>query len=235
MKTTEKLNSLNNSRKLIPSKYVWGQFTPDFEGKGYTELPEQTVIDNNDTFAVYSQNGEQIIQLSLTNLKNVLTRFIQETVEKNIFYPGIILPFSGTTPPPTWLICSGQAVSRVEFENLFNVIGVTFGSGDGSTTFNVPDLRGRFIKGKEDSESVGQINEAGLPNITGQFNAGGVWTRYAQGAFLLPTGEVGGGGPSGEGSFQTRYRFDASNSSPIYGNSNTVTPKNTALNYIIKT
>lgn len=49
----------------------------------------------------------------------------------------------GGSPPPGWLACDGSAVSRTTYANLFAVIGTTFGAGDGSTTFNVPDLRGR--------------------------------------------------------------------------------------------
>lgn len=62
--------------------------------------------------------------------------------------PGTILPFAGTTSPPGgYLVCDGQAVSRKFYCRLFKYIGTTYGSGDGSTTFNLPDLRGRTIIG----------------------------------------------------------------------------------------
>ncbi len=64
-------------------------------------------------------------------------------------FPGIITPFAGTTAPLGWLLCYGQAVSRTTFAQLFTAIGTTYGTGDGSTTFNVPDLRGRFPLGKD--------------------------------------------------------------------------------------
>lgn len=54
---------------------------------------------------------------------------------------GSIIPFGGTTAPTGFLLCQGQAVSRTTYAELFAVIGTSFGSGDGSTTFNVPDLR----------------------------------------------------------------------------------------------
>lgn len=68
------------------------------------------------------------------------------------FPTGIPLPFAGTegSVPAGWLICAGQAVSRATYAALFAVIGTAFGSGDGSTTFNVPDLRGRAPFGKDD-------------------------------------------------------------------------------------
>jgi microcystin-dependent protein len=60
---------------------------------------------------------------------------------------GIISPFGGTTAPSGWLACNGAAVSRVDYATLFAAIGTTWGAGDGSVTFNVPDLRGTFLRG----------------------------------------------------------------------------------------
>ncbi len=61
---------------------------------------------------------------------------------------GTIVPFAGGGVPPGWLPCDGAAVSRTTFAVLFAVIGTTFGSGDGATTFNLPDLRGRTAVGR---------------------------------------------------------------------------------------
>lgn len=60
---------------------------------------------------------------------------------------GSITAFAMETPPEGWLECNGQALSRTEYARLFNRIGLTFGPGDGDTTFNAPDLRGEFIRG----------------------------------------------------------------------------------------
>lgn len=54
--------------------------------------------------------------------------------------------YAGTSAPSGWLMCDGSAVSRTTYANLFAVIGVEHGSGDGTTTFNVPDARGRFVR-----------------------------------------------------------------------------------------
>lgn len=62
---------------------------------------------------------------------------------------GVVLPFAGASAPNGWLLCYGQAVSRTTYAQLFAVIGTTFGAGDGSTTFNIPDLRGRVPAGKD--------------------------------------------------------------------------------------
>ena len=68
---------------------------------------------------------------------------------------GSVIPFAGKTAPTGWLMCQGQAVSRTTYAQLFSVIGTTFGSGDGSTTFNLPDLRGRVAVGVDSDANLG--------------------------------------------------------------------------------
>lgn len=63
---------------------------------------------------------------------------------------GTVNPYAGSTAPTGWLLCAGQAVSRTTYADLFAVVSTTYGSGDGSTTFNLPDLRGRVVAGKDD-------------------------------------------------------------------------------------
>ncbi len=65
---------------------------------------------------------------------------------------GAVIPFAGTSAPTGYLMCSGQAVSRTTYAALFAVIGSSHGEGDGSTTFNLPDYRGRFLRGVDDGE-----------------------------------------------------------------------------------
>jgi len=60
---------------------------------------------------------------------------------------GIVSAFAGVTAPAGWLMCFGQAVSRTEYSALFTALSTTYGSGDGTTTFNIPDMRGRAIAG----------------------------------------------------------------------------------------
>ena len=66
-----------------------------------------------------------------------------------LFPAGMIVPFAGPAEniPNGWLLCDGSAISRSDFANLYNAIGVCWGIGDGSTTFNLPDLRGMFLRG----------------------------------------------------------------------------------------
>lgn len=68
--------------------------------------------------------------------------------------PGAVQAFARSTPPTGWLRCNGAAVSRTTYNSLFAAIGTTFGAGDGSSTFNLPDLRGEFIRGLDDGRGV---------------------------------------------------------------------------------
>lgn len=63
---------------------------------------------------------------------------------------GAILDYAGATAPTGWLFSFGQAVSRTTYAALFAALGTTYGAGDGSTTFNLPDLRGRVVAGQDD-------------------------------------------------------------------------------------
>lgn len=73
-----------------------------------------------------------------------------------------------STDPTGWLRCYGQAVSRTTYAALFAAIGTAFGAGDGTTTFNVPDLRGRAVAGKDDmgGSSAGRLNISTTGNTT---------------------------------------------------------------------
>ena len=102
---------------------------------------------------------------------------------------GSISLFAGTTAPTGWLICDGSAVSRTTYANLFSVIGTTYGTGDGSTTLNIPNLKGKVPVGLDSNDtSFDTIGETGgekthtltideMPshnhNLLGGYNAGG--------------------------------------------------------------
>lgn len=67
---------------------------------------------------------------------------------------GTVAYFGASTAPAGFIKANGAAVSRAAYAALFNVIGTTFGAGDGATTFNVPDLRGEFVRGFDDGRGV---------------------------------------------------------------------------------
>lgn len=85
---------------------------------------------------------------------------------------GTVAMFAGTadTIPIGWLFCRGQAVSRTTYAKLFAVIGTTYGNGDGSTTFNVPDLRGRVPLGVGNGTALNHTNHE-LADLGGRENA----------------------------------------------------------------
>jgi len=82
---------------------------------------------------------------------------------------GMVVPYAGAVAPDGWLLCQGQAVSRTTYAQLFSVIGTTYGSGDGSTTFNLPDMRGRVAVGS-DANSLGTLIGSNMVAISGEQN-----------------------------------------------------------------
>lgn len=152
---------------------------------------------------------------------------------------GVVLPFGGSTVPNGWLLANGAAASRSGKARLFSVYGTTFGAGDGSTTFNLPDLRDRYIIGVNTNALGTQIAEQ-LPNIVGALD-----TPYTA---LAPTNEVGyqaldyqqknvytqlAGGSLAN--YSRGIDFNAQNSNSVYTDNGKVYPASIALNFIIKT
>ena len=177
---------------------------------------------------VDAHNGVLTIQKNGTDIGTFSAN--QETNETiNIVVPdalptGSYIQFAGSQAPAGFLVCNGGEISRTTYSQLFAVIGTTYGSGDGSTTFNLPDLTDRFLQG---STTSGTVKDAGLPNITGGF-----------GDLLGDRGHWSGGigcfsntrraGPAGDAVGTAwnyvDFDFNASRSSSIYGKSATVQP-----------
>lgn len=86
---------------------------------------------------------------------------------------GCVQSFAGSTAPTGWLLCYGQAVSRTTYADLFAVISTTFGVGDGSTTFNLPDLRGRTPIGLDNmgGSSADRVTDAQADSLGGASGA----------------------------------------------------------------
>ncbi len=92
---------------------------------------------------------------------------LQTQVTANILPAGLILPFGNTTAPTGYLACDGTAVSRTTYATLFAAIGTTWGTGDGSTTFNVPDFRGAFLRGtgSHGTQNMANGNDYAGPSV----------------------------------------------------------------------
>ena len=163
---------------------------------------------------------------STNNIKMLYTKGI--TIDGAQFSPsdyvlptGSYIQFAGSQAPEGFLVCNGGAISRTTYSQLFAVIGTTYGSGDGSTTFNLPNLTDRFLQG---STTSGTVKDAGLPNITGKvddvmYQALGT----SSGSLYMANGNpanIGSGNQRGYGVLN----INALLSSSIYGNSPTVQP-----------
>lgn len=153
---------------------------------------------------------------------------------------GTVIAFAGNSAPAGYLICNGAAVRRTTYAKLFAVIGTTYGAGDGSTTFNLPNLTDKFIMG---SGTAGTSKAAGLPEIQGTFHVRHT-TRDeypnvvldVENAFYSDTSagtalnlQMGTGSVP-----MQRITFSASRSSSIYGNSTTVQPPAVTMRFYIK-
>lgn len=79
---------------------------------------------------------------------------------------GIVIPFAGSVAPDGWLLCDGSAVSRDTYSDLFDAIGTIYGDGDGSTTFNLPDLSGRVVIGVSNSHALGSTGGEASHTLT---------------------------------------------------------------------
>lgn len=161
---------------------------------------------------------------------------------------GMVQMYAGSTPPDGWLICDGSAISRTEYSALFEAIGTIWGNGDGSTTFNIPDMRGKFAEGTPNGGTLGASIAAGLPNITGNLgylkalDSGGYYQGYntATGVFKSSQNQTANPAATAAKSADSSTNasglvvFKASDDNSIYGNSSTVQPPAVCINYIIK-
>ena len=139
---------------------------------------------------------------------------------------GSYIQFAGSQAPEGFLVCNGGAISRTTYSQLFAVIGTTYGSGNGSTTFNLPNLTNRFLQG---STTSGTVKNAGLPNITGTVNIGQTDRAsgsHTNGCLSVTTSMQSGFERFGDQIISTAntVSINASRSSSIYGNSSTVQP-----------
>ena len=119
------------------------------------------------------QNATIDAKTLFTNYVNALIAVIKENSASkndvlNAVPAGTMITFAGKTVPTGYLLCNGAAVSRTTYARLFAAIGTTYGAGDGSTTFNLPDVNERFLQGTNALSSVGTKREAQLPAITGE-------------------------------------------------------------------
>ena len=132
---------------------------------------------------------------------------------------GTIIPFAGNSIPQGYLLCDGSAISRTNYASLFAVIGTIYGAGDGNTTFKLPNLLDKTIRGDWDGNHTGFSSTGELPNIIGNFDCK-VSGASANGAFATnstwSTQGWNGAAPSAS------YNFTASRYNSAYSRSDSI-------------
>lgn len=187
----------------------------------------------------------QYLQDKITELSALITTETSSysasvaTLNKNItdlinckesFVPtGTIIALQSEEIPLGYLLCDGSEIKISEYEDLYNIIGTTFGQTD-STTFSLPDLIGKTLFGKKSDNTLGEELEAGLPNITGS----GIWSKEQSVSGAIYTSWTNNFSGTTEGGTGRYNEFDASRSNSIYGKSTTVQPPAIVTNFVIK-
>lgn len=101
--------------------------------------------------AMVSGNTETGITVTYQDSDNTIDFALNGTSSPTAMgFIGMVVPYAGSAAPTGWLLCYGQNVSRTTYAALFAVISTTYGVGDGSSTFGIPDLRGRVVAGQDD-------------------------------------------------------------------------------------
>lgn len=201
------------------------------------DTSKMTLISNNKAFATVTHEG---VAKWLGNANTATKLETARTINGVAFDGtqdiivgsnpvGTIIAVAYTGVPEGYMHCNGAAVSRTTYANLFNEIGTTYGDGDGSTTFNLPNTVARFLEG---GIGAGTYYEAGLPNITGNISA---FKSSISGAFVGSnnTNRYDGWNDN-EDEYAVSTSFDASRSNSIYGASTTVQPPAMTVIYCIK-
>lgn len=154
---TDVASEITNSLALDGQSVMAGQFKA---ANGTVSAPSVTFGSDLDS-GIYrigannlgvAVNGAKVVDVATTGV--TVTGDVNATVIKQGTYrlvpAGVTVPYAGASAPDGWLFCYGQAVSRTTYADLFTAIGTTYGAGDASTTFNLPDLRGRVVAGQDD-------------------------------------------------------------------------------------
>jgi microcystin-dependent protein len=146
---------------------------------------------------------------------NIYVRDNTEELFALVLPAGSVVYFAANTPPLRFLKANGAQVSRSTYADLFAVLGTSFGAGDGSTTFNLPDLRGEFLRGWDDGRGVdsgrtfGSAQADAVKNHVHQFNTRDAGTAQAvplAGGNEGPTRTVTTGNPTAGNAAESRPR-----------------------------
>ncbi|RCK29474.1 phage tail protein [Thalassospira lucentensis] len=152
---------------------------------------------------------------------------------------GSVSAFAMPTPPEGWLVCDGSVISRTEYADLFATIGTLWGHGDQVSTFNLPDLRGEFVRGFDAGRGVdiarlfASQQDFAIENITGRFGGSGLrdGNDIYEGVFGDNTNGLPSNAPAASSYAPYGVDFDASR---VVSTANETRPRNIAMTYAIK-
>jgi len=150
-----------------------------------TDKMETSVKDNDTTLAANSDDK--------IPSQKAIKAYVDALGGQTYLVPtGAILPYGGSTAPANFLLCDGSAVSRATYATLLAVIGTTFGEGDGSTTFNVPNLKNRIPIGAGTGTKVATFasRSSDVITVTGLSNAANNEFQTGQAVTYHTTGNV---------------------------------------------
>ncbi|HPI23467.1 MAG TPA: phage tail protein [Spirochaetota bacterium] len=142
---------------------------------------------------------------------------------------GTVMAYAGSTVPAGYLVCNGSAVSRTTYADLFAAIGTMYGSGDGSTTFNLPDYRGMFLRGHHFGKSSGTTDPDYATRQMGAAQSDLIKSHQ----HLLPYSN-GATAPSGTHATPPWQGIDSTQHSTVAFGGTETRPVNVSVAYIIK-
>lgn len=195
----------------------------DYTGQDVASLPD--VVSGQAT-ALKARFDNLVKNLVATRFNSLI-----DGIKEQVVPSGVVKAFAGSTAPDGWLLCNGQAVSRSEFAALFAVIGTTYGGGDKSTTFNVPNLQGKMIIGANSTYTLGKTGGSAKAHALIHVNGGDQIHFQRKSGTFKSNISLGGTGPLiGE---QTKTGTFVVN---VVGDDDTTCalPPYISMNYIIK-
>lgn len=259
-------NSISNANIATNAAIDPSKISTAIGGNGLTRQVSGALDVNVDNVTIeLSGDNLRVKDAAVTTAKindGAVTRAKIEAAER--IPTGVIMPFAGTAEPTGWFLCDGRELSRTTYATLFAIIGITHGQGNGTTTFNIPDYRGRFMRGVDsvagrDADSASRTamnsggntgNNVGSVQVYGTKRPNTAFTTdnpgdhshalppaglsNATGAGALWSGGYIGMNPTGTNTALTTQPSGTHAHTVTAGGDNETRPLNAYVNYIIK-
>jgi microcystin-dependent protein len=214
--------------------------TAKLDVAGTARVQSTLTVDSGVTASTFTGSGASLTNLPGANLApgTVTQAALIAAVKEALCPAGSIMAYGGTTAPTGWLLCDGTSYARTTYPNLFSAIGTAYGSPAGGLNFNVPDFRGRFLRGST-SDATRDPDYASRTVSAFGGNLGGGVGSYQADEFKTHTHGLPTDG-FGSGDIQTTSNTSAADESMNDANptgakgGNETRPRNITVNYIIK-